>query len=139
MITAYLAAGWLAGSVVSFKYYPLPSSRGDKFARRSLISDHFRYVERNKLIFLVCLEYTKTIIQLSVSESGVYLPSPELRWIIVYYSFVAINWIVRLNQIHPINSFMTQFKVQRLLTYPCMNICQISVAINVNTPPWHQM
>ena len=57
-------------------------------ARKFFLSDICRYIVKNKVTpwsasYSTCVVYTKTIIHLSVGESGGYLP--PFRWIIVNY------------------------------------------------------
>ena len=74
----WLTRKWLA------KYYSPPSSRREtKWLRASLWVPKVMFWS---VSYSTCVVYTKTIIHLSVGESGGYLP--PLRWIIVKCSFV---------------------------------------------------
>ena len=68
----------LASSEVISKYYSAPSNRRDKIAREEF---NFRpfcgILTKINYFFGSCVVYTKTIIHLSLGESGGYLPSRE--------------------------------------------------------------
>ena len=81
-VNSTFRAHWLASSEVLFtKYYSPPSSRRKTKYLFNSCSIFTNLVTLLAASYSACVVYTKTIIHLSVGESGGYLP--PLQWIIV--------------------------------------------------------
>ena len=85
-VNGAFSACWLASAEVNNKYHSPPSSCKDNLHhckdKKSLISDHFLvFWEKCYLTFFgICVVHTKTIIHLSVCESGGCLPHHFTAW-----------------------------------------------------------